>query len=109
MKKIVAPLNLIANYIMQNQIPKPEISPIENNEHNIANIHEINQSEVVVHIVEDYQKVSNKYPFEKFIISELANLDSKSKKEYSRVLKIAGNIEPLAYFLLKNFSLTSKQ
>ena len=28
MEKIAAPLNLITNYIMQNQIPKPEISPI---------------------------------------------------------------------------------
>ena len=80
---------------MQNQIPKPEKFPIENNEQNIANIHEINQSEVVVHTIEDYQKVRDKYPFEAFIRSELANLDSKSKKEYSRVLKIAENIEPL--------------
>ena len=108
MEKIAAPLNLIANYIMQNQIPKPEFFSIGNNEQNIANIHEINQSEVVVHTIEDYQKVRNKYPFETFIRSELANLDSKSKKEYSRVLKIAGNIEPLAYFLFKNLSLTSK-
>ena len=68
---------------MQNQIPKPEISPTKNNEQNIANIHETNQSEVVVHIIEDYQKVRDNYPFEKFIRSKLANLDSKSKKEYS--------------------------
>ena len=80
MKKIATPLNLIANYIMHNQIPKPEISPIENNEQNIANIHEINKSEVVVHTIEDYQKVRDKYPFETFIRSELANIDSKSKK-----------------------------
>ena len=93
---------------MQNKIPKPVTSSIKNNEQNIANIHEINQSEVVVHTIEDYQKVSDKYPFETFIRSELANQDSKSKKEYSRVLKIAENIEPLAYFLFKNLSLTSK-
>ena len=108
MKKIAALLNRIANYIMQNQIPRPEISPIENNEQNIANIHEINQSEVVVHTIEDYQKVRDKYPFETFIRSEFANLDSKSKKEYSKVLRIAENIVPLAYFLFKNLSLTSK-
>ena len=84
MKKIAAPLNLIANYIMQNQIPKPEISPIKNNEQNITNIHEINQSEVVIHTIEDYQKVRDKYLFETFIRSELVNLDSKSKKEYSK-------------------------
>ena len=71
MEKIAAPLNLIANYIMQNLIPKPENFPIENNEQNIANIHEINQSEVVVHTIEDYQKVRDKYPFETFIKSEL--------------------------------------
>ena len=54
MEKSAAPLNLIANCIMQNQIPKPEISRIENNKQNITKIHEINQSEVVFHAIEDY-------------------------------------------------------
>ena len=55
MKKIAAPLNLVSNYNMQNQITKPEVSPIENNEQNISNIHKINQNEVVVFTIEDYQ------------------------------------------------------
>ena len=62
---------------MQNQIPKPEISPIDNNEQNIANIREINQCEVVVRRIEDYQTVTDKYPFETLIRSELENLDTK--------------------------------
>ena len=92
---------------MQNQIPKPEIFPIENNVQNIANIHEINQSEVKAYN-RRISKVRDKYPFETFIRSELANLDSKWKKEYSRVLKIAENIKPLDSFLFKILYLTSK-
>ena len=52
MEEIAVSFNLIANYIMRIQISKPEISLIKNNEQNIANIHEINQSEVEVHTIE---------------------------------------------------------
>ena len=38
----------------------------------------------------------------------MANLSPKSKKEYSRVLQISRNIEPLAYFLFRNLSFTLK-
>ena len=38
----------------------------------------------------------------------MLNLNSKSQKEYSRVLKIIGNIEPLAYFFFRNLSFTLK-
>ena len=108
MEKLATPLNIIANYIMQNQIPKSEIPFTEDKELKVADVPEIKQSDVVIHTVEDYQKVRNKYPFEIFIRSELPNLNSKSQKEYSRVLKIAGNIEPLAYFLFRNLSFTLK-
>ena len=108
MEKIATPLNMIANYIMQNHLLKPEIPLIENEGQNSLDIQEIKQSDIVIHTVEDYQKVRDKYPYEIFLRSELINLNTKSKKEYSRVLRIADNIEPLAYFLFKNLSLTTK-
>ena len=108
MEKLATPLNIIANYIMQNQIPKSENPFTEDKELKVADVPEIKQSDVVIHTVEDYQKVRDKYPFEIFIRSELANLNSKSQKEYSRVLKIAGNIELLAYFLFRNLSFSLK-
>ena len=108
LEKIAIPLNIIANYIMQNQMPKPEIPLLDANESNSLNNSENKQSDVVIHTVEDYQKVRDKYPFEIFLRSELANLSPKSKKEYSRVLQISRNIEPLAYFLFRNLSFTLK-
>ena len=108
LEKIAIPLNIIANYIMQNQMPKPEIPLLDANEPNSLKNSENKQSDVVIHTVEDYQKVRDKYPFEIFLRSELANLSPKSKKEYSRVLQISRNIEPLAYFLFRNLSFTLK-
>ena len=108
LEKIAIPLNIIANYIMQNQMLKAEIPLLDANEPNSLNNSEIKQSDVVIHTVKDYQKVRDKYPFEIFLKNELANLSPKSKKEYSRVLQISRNIEPLAYFLLRNLSFTLK-
>ena len=56
MKKIAAPLNIIANYIMKNQTPKLEALIIESNASILANDPEINQRDVVIHPVEEYQK-----------------------------------------------------
>ena len=89
-------------------MPKPEIPLLDANEPNSLNNSEIKQSDIVIHTVENYQKVRDKYPFEIFLRSELANLSPKSKKEYSRVLQISRNIEPLAYFLFRNLSFTLK-
>ena len=63
----------------------PEIPLLDANEPNSLNNSEIKQSDVVIHTVEEYQKVRDKYPFEIFLRSELANLSPKSKKENSRV------------------------
>ena len=56
MEKITAPLKIIANYIMKNRIPKLEAPIIENNASILANDPEINQRDVVIHTVEEYQK-----------------------------------------------------
>ena len=89
-------------------MPKPEIPLLDANESNFLNNSEIKQSDVVIHTVEDYQKVRDKYLFEIFLRSELANLSPKSKKEYSRVLQISRKIEPLAYLLFRNLSFILK-
>ena len=81
---------------------------LDANELNSLNNSEIKQSDVVIHTVEYYQKVRDKYHFEIFLRSELANLNPKSKKEYSRVLQISRNIESLAYFLFRNLFFTLK-
>ena len=63
MEKIAALLNIIANYIMKNQIPKLEASMIENNASILANNPDFNQRDVLIHTVNDFQKVREKYLF----------------------------------------------
>ena len=92
--------------LLQNQIPKLEAPIIENNALILANNPEINQRDVVIHIVEDFQKIREKYSFEIFFRNELVHFDSKLKKKHSEILKHSENIEPLAYFLFRNQSLT---
>ena len=99
MEKIAAPLNIIANFITQNHAQKFESTIRESSIPTPENAQEINQVDVVIHTVEDYQKVRDKYPFETFVRNELAHFDSKSKKVYSKMLKLADNYEPLAFFL----------
>ena len=99
MEKIAAPLNIIANFITQNHTQKFESTIRESSMLTSENAQEINQADGVIHTVKDYQNVSDKYPFETFVRNELTHLDSKSKKEYSKMLKLADNYESLAFFL----------
>ena len=85
MEKIDAPLNIIAKFITQNHVQKFESTIRESNISTPENAQEINQTDVVIHTVEDYQKVKDKYPFETFVRNEMAHFDSKSKKEYSNM------------------------
>ena len=55
------------------------------------------------------KKLEKKYPYEVFVRDELPNLDSKSKKEYQRLYKLAENIEPLAFYLYKTRYWPKKQ
>ena len=61
---------------MQNQIPKPEIPLLDANEPNSLNNSENKQSNVVIHTVEDYQKVRDKYPFEIFFKKRIGKFKS---------------------------------
>ena len=107
-EKISTPLERIANFFEKYQDHflsshhNTIFSQINNENQNI------NQSEVVLHQIEDYEKVREKYPYEVFVRDELPNLDSKSKKEYQRLCKLAENIEPLAFYLYKNPLLTEQ-
>ena len=107
-EKISTPLERIANFFEKYQDHflsshhNTIFSQINNKNQNI------NQSEVVLHQIEDYEKVREKYPYEVFVRDELPNLDSKSKKEYQRLCKLAENIEPLAFYLYKNPLLTEQ-
>ena len=69
---------------------------------------DVKKSEVVLHQIEDYEKVRDKYPYEVFTRDELPNLDSKSKKEYQRYYKLSEQIEPLAFYLYRNPLLTEQ-
>ena len=51
MEKLATPLNIIANYIMQNQISKCEIPFTEDKELKATDVPEIKQSDVVIHTV----------------------------------------------------------
>ena len=100
-EKISAPLERIVNFFEKYQDHflsshhNTNISQINNENQNIK------QSDIVLHKIEDYEKVIEKYPYEVFVRDELPNLDSKSKKEYQRLYKLAENIEPLAFYLYK--------
>ena len=108
MKKISTPLARIANFFEKYQDHflsshhNTIFSQINNENQNIK------QSEVVLHQIEDYKKVREKYPYEVFVRDELPNLDSKSKKKYQRLYKLVENIESLAFYLYKNPLLTEQ-
>ena len=91
LKKISTPLERIANFFEKYQDHflsshrNTIFSQINNENQNI------NQSEVVLHQIEDYEKVREKYPYEVFVRDELPHFDSKSKrsiKDYTNLLKI---------------------
>ena len=84
MEKIVAPLNIIANFITQNHAQKFETTIRESSITTPEISQEINQTDAVIHTVEDYQIVRDKYSFEAFVRNELAHLDSKSKRGIRR-------------------------
>ena len=69
---------------------------------------DVKKSEVVLHQIEDYEKVRDKYPYEVFTRDELPNLDSKLKKEYQRYYKLSEQIEALAFYLYRNPLLTEQ-
>ena len=108
MEKIIVPLNAIANYIIKRQEPENEVLNVNNNVKPIIENQEIPQSEVVIHQIENDETMREKYPYEVFIEDKLPHLNPKLQVEYSNALNIAGNIEPLAFFLYKNPALNLK-
>ena len=66
MKKIATPLNIIANFIVANQIPKIDNAQLVNNVSDENNRQEINQSEVDEYEIDHYETVREKYPYELF-------------------------------------------
>ena len=48
---------------------------------------DLKQSEVVLHQIEDYEKVRDKYPYEVFTRDEFPYLDLKIKKGVSKILQ----------------------
>ena len=107
-EKISKPIEKIAKFFetYQNHFlstsHNPNIDQISNKNQDLK------QSEVVLHKIEDYKKVRDKYPYEVFTRDELPNLDSISKKEYQRYYKLAEQIEPLAFYLYRNPLLTEQ-
>ena len=106
--KVVNPLERIASRIELIHTSS-NLVQIEEKYNTNYLINEANQqSEVVIHQVEDYESIRELYPFEKFKKEELNNLGPISKKEYERLLKLAEYYEPLAYFLYQNRTLTQQ-
>ena len=107
MEKISAPLNIIANSIVQNKPPVIEMPIIEENVQVQEENKETPQSKVVIYQVEDLNSIRDKYPYEIFIKDKLPNVDKQSQKKYSKALKLSKNIAPLAFFLFKNTELNA--
>ena len=108
MEKIATPLNIITNSMMANQIPKIEDPHLGDDQLNAIERQEINQSEVIEHKIDNYEAVREMYPYELFKKDILPNLNKKSMNEYSKLLKEADFMEPLAFYLYKNQSLDEK-
>ena len=108
MEKIATPLNIIANSMMANQIPKIEDPHLGDDQLNAIERQKINQSEVIEHKIDNYEAVREMYPYELFKKDILHNLNKKSMNEYSKLLKEADFMEPLAFYLYKNQSLDEK-
>ena len=66
MEKIAAHLNIIANSIMANQMPKIDDAQLINNAPYENIRQEINKSEVVEHEIENYEAIRKMYPNELF-------------------------------------------
>ena len=79
MEKISAPLNIIANSIVQNKPPVIEMPIIEENVQVQEENKETPQSKVVIHQVEDLNSIRDKYPYEIFIKDKLPNVDKQSQ------------------------------
>ena len=108
MEKIATPLNIIANSMMANQIPKIEDPHLGDDQLNAIERQEINQSKVIEHKIGNYEAVREMYPYELFKKDILPNLNKKSMNEYSKLLKEADFMELLAFYLYKNQSLDEK-
>ena len=85
MEKIIVLLNVIANYIIKRQEPENEVLNVDNNIKPIIENHEIPQSEVVIHQIENYETIREKYPYEVFIEDKLPHPNSKLQQEYSLI------------------------
>ena len=105
-ERIVNPLERIAKWLEHSHTSHNIIShePINHRSCNLN--YENQQSEVLIHEVEDYEAIRELYPFEIFKRDEFPSLGPISKKEYERLLKLSKNQEPLAYFLYQNRTLT---
>ena len=67
-----------------------------------------NQSNILIHQIEDPNIFRKKYPYETFIEKKMPECYSKLRKDYSNLLKLGHNIEPLAFFSYKNLQLDLK-
>ena len=79
MENIAAPLIIITNSIVANQIPKIDNAQLVNNVPGENNRQEINQSEVVEFEIDNYETVREKYPYELFKKELKLNLSKNSK------------------------------
>ena len=104
--KIANPLERIANKL-ESIHTSPNFFPPKSNDFGNYQINDENQqSEVVIHRIDDLESIRELYPFERFKRDELHRLGPISKKEYERLFKLAESHEPLAYFLYQNRALT---
>ena len=104
--KIVSPLERITKRLEGLHTSQNISSHEPINGQNYDLNYENQQSEVIIHKVEDYESIRELYPFEKFKRDEVPSSGPISRKEYERLLKLAENQEPLAYFLYQNRTLT---
>ena len=87
MEKIAASLNIIASFITQNHIQKFQSIIRESSISTLENAQEINQTDVVIHRIEDYQKFRDKISFWNICQKWIGTSWLKIKKEYSKMLQ----------------------
>ena len=80
MESVISPLNIIANYIVQNQGLKVHVQNRKNITSDLNANQVFNQSSIVIHQIEYPSIFRKKYSFEIFIEQKLPDFDKTWRK-----------------------------
>ena len=98
LKRLSAAIEKVGSILETHHTSVPLAQYNMNDNQAIVNNQPIPQSDDEHHIIEEPEVLEELYPYKKWIKDELPDLEPESKKYYKEMLRLAENIEPLAYF-----------